>query len=201
MFWLYVTSLADSASFLDDDLYLIDLNDPYRKPPTRAALLDFRDGKFWMLAQNMIYEVGTRGEKIVVPAGFVTDLTSVPPRVRSYVSVAGKHKRAAIIHDYLYWTQECEDRETADKVMRAAMQDLQVRPDRIWAVYAALRAAGGNAWRENQNDRKKGYVKVVPLSNWTYDGDWLRLREHLRGKGTRQFSLPADRRHCGLSYD
>lgn len=94
---------------------------------------------------------GADGAVITVPAGFITDLTSVPPLLRGIVSRAGPWLEAAVVHDFLYvaWQDVPErghlerDRKFADDIMRAAMAESRVSPLTRWLIYWAVRVFGG----------------------------------------------------------
>src|SRR5262245_38142541 len=51
-------------------------------------------------------------DPFTVPAGFVTDLASIPRIFWSALPRDGEYAYAAILHDYLYWTQ-VRDRATS----------------------------------------------------------------------------------------
>ena len=96
--------------------------------------LDLRkhQGGFWSLITPFTYVSDLLGE-IIVPAGFVTDLASVPWFARWYVSRDGNHTRAAVIHDYLYArASEASfpgiSRRTADRVFLEALRACGLRP-------------------------------------------------------------------------
>ena len=58
--------------------------------------------KGWRLLSRVQYYSETIGQEIIVPAGFFTDLASVPRLFRWLVPVANaKNRKAAIVHDYL----------------------------------------------------------------------------------------------------
>ncbi|HET9208603.1 MAG TPA: DUF1353 domain-containing protein, partial [Burkholderiaceae bacterium] len=78
-------------------------------------------------ALTMSFKDGTPA--IVVPAGFVTDMASVPKRLRWWEGKADSSIAPAIVHDYLYWVQPCSQEE-ADAVMYTAMVALKVGPAR-----------------------------------------------------------------------
>ncbi len=59
-------------------------------------------------------------KKVVVPKGFVTDLTSVPRSFWSQLPRDGDYVYGAIAHDYLYWTQE-RSRKEADSILNLIM--------------------------------------------------------------------------------
>lgn len=89
--------------------------------------------------------------QIVVPDGFITDLTSVPRLLRWVAGRVGPWLEAAIVHDYLYvaWQDvpgklpTREDRRFADDIMLAAMKEAEVRPWMAWAIHKAVSAFGG----------------------------------------------------------
>jgi hypothetical protein len=97
------------------------------------------NGKHWRL--NKEFPVLS----FVVPAGFVTDLASVP-RVFWFIAPRwGKHGPAAILHDYLYRTGEV-DRRTADNRFADVMDLCNVHPIFADAMFFAVRIFGFHAW-------------------------------------------------------
>ena len=76
------------------------------------VLLDNRDApairagrSLWALQRDLSYTTGDTSDVITVPAGFVTDLASIPRLVWSFYPPDGPWVKAAIIHDFLYDTQ------------------------------------------------------------------------------------------------
>ena len=56
----------------------------------------------------MVYVIGSTNERIVVPKGFVTDFASILQAFWALgLSPHGQYSRAAVVHDYLYWSQSC----------------------------------------------------------------------------------------------
>lgn len=117
---------------------------------------------------------GQEGPTVVVPAGFVTDLASIPRVFWSLLPTDGTYTFPAIVHDYLYWTQPCE-RTVADKVFRYGMDDMKVSKTVAAAIYAAVRAGGAGPWSDNKKLRAKGHKRMLkkfptdPKTTWT---DW-----------------------------
>lgn len=120
------------------------------------------DGKTWLLHSAFSYDVGTEGsgDTIQVPHGFKTDFASVPRLLRWWLSPWGKHGNAAVIHDYLYWTQTRTRRE-ADDIFLEGMSVLEVKNFNKRMMYWAVRIFGGLAWRGNQRKQEAGYDKVA----------------------------------------
>ena len=124
------------------------------------------DGDNWILLEDFKYYdeeiLGNEEEPfwITVPPKFMTDFTSVPPILRSLVSKWGKHGNATVLHDYLYWTQQCTRRE-ADDIFRHGMKVMNVNRLRAFLIYWAVRLGGWNAWRGNTHKKLKGWNRVA----------------------------------------
>ena len=101
--------------------------------------------------------------RVTVPAGFVTDLASIPAAFWSLLPPAARYSYPAIIHDYLYWYQPCT-RAEADGVLRAAMGDMEVSSPKILIIYNAVRVGGGSAWDNNARLRQAGEKQVLKKS-------------------------------------
>lgn len=75
----------------------------------------------------------TDEQVLTVPAGFYTDLSSIPAAARWIVSKSGPHLEASIVHDWLYraWTdyrlgsRRLSDWVFADDVMAAGLRQLR----------------------------------------------------------------------------
>ena len=80
----------------------------------------------WFLTAPIGWRPNPGQEKLLgafeIPAGFVTDLASIPRVFWQVLPRDGEYAYAAIIHDYLYWTHIC-DRSTADEIF-----------DRPWSI-------------------------------------------------------------------
>lgn len=92
--------------------------------------------------------------RISIPAGFLTDLSSVPRAGRWAVSRVGPHLEASIVHDWLYVAWQFEGREPtarmrrfADDVFLAAMKEANVGRFKRYLIYAAVRLGGWIAFR------------------------------------------------------
>ncbi len=111
------------------------------------ARLDVADCGRWCVAAPLIYETHD-GQCITVPTGFLTDLASIPRVFHALIPVNGNHRQAAIVHDYLFVTQQFSRAET-DGIFLQAMEDCGVRWSQRWAMYVAVRAGGWLFWRQN----------------------------------------------------
>ena len=98
----------------------------------------------WTLEAPLIY-VSADCDAYVGPAGFVTDLASIPRLLYALVPVNGRHRAAAILHDWLYEVQTRTLAES-DALFLAAMADSGVRWTQRYAMWAAVRVGGWVPW-------------------------------------------------------
>ncbi len=146
-------------------------------PPPSRPLLAFGDSKAWILTEPLVYVIGATQDRIVVPAGFVTDMASIPQAFWGFplfLTPNGQYSRAAIIHDYLYWSQQCS-RDQADRLLVIAMKESSVGAFDEAVIYQGVHRFGLEAWRVNANDRRGGVPRVLepqhrsppdPNMNW-----------------------------------
>lgn len=122
-------------------------------PPGGAHFYLLADGKTFVLTKDLI--VVTRLGTITIPAGFMTDLASIPKRLRSFISVLGKHFIAAILHDYWYrvvWARKIGNiivtKEEVDDVFLEEMADAKVSWWERRVMWRMVGAFGDSSWRE-----------------------------------------------------
>lgn len=137
------------------------------------VVVPFADGDHWVLYEPLEYRTSRDDVFITVPAGFVTDFASIPRAFWQALPVHGRYGRAAIVHDYLYWTQRCT-REQADNIMLAAMVETEVKAATRRTIYRAVRAGGGRAWEGNARDRQAGKPRIIPYELLAAE-DFLKL--------------------------
>ncbi|MCS3689390.1 DUF1353 domain-containing protein [Bradyrhizobium elkanii] len=99
---------------------------------------------------------------IEVPKGFVTDLASIPRVFWSLLRPDGEYAHAAVIHDYLYWTQ-LRPRDVADEILRRDMHDLHVDRSTVTKIHAAVRTFGGSAWDSNAVLKASGEKRILRI--------------------------------------
>jgi Protein of unknown function (DUF1353) len=159
----------------------------------------FGDNKAWVTVRELRYVVGESGDAIVVPAGFVTDFASIPEALWSFgLSPHGQYSRAALIHDYLYWSQGCS-REQADRLMLIAMKESRVTKIDEAAIYAAVRTFGDSAWSENSKERALGMPRVLPKSALLHrdpNADWPSFRRELLNKRIGEPAIEKNLKYC-----
>lgn len=109
----------------------------------------------WVLLSPLRYVtyVTKRNIEITVPQGFRNDLASIPRLFQAIVPKVAKHRRAAVVHDYLYRERgnlpyAYFTRAQSDKIFLEAMKTDGVRFTRRWAMYLAVRSGGWVYWRK-----------------------------------------------------
>lgn len=112
---------------------------------TRCALeiADDQDDGKWILLAALIYESDVAARTITVPAGFQTDLASVPRLPLVYLLTGDCARQAAVVHDYLYSTG-IVSRSVADEVLREASAITGVPTWRRVLMFAGVRLFGGS---------------------------------------------------------
>ena len=96
----------------------------------------------YMLDRALIY-VSMIANDVIVPEGFVTDLSSIPRLPGIYLMLNGYSDVAGVVHDYLY-SMGRVPRETADQVLREACLAIGVPAWKTALIYAGVRAFGGS---------------------------------------------------------
>lgn len=165
-----------------------------------VGMIPFADGKDWVLLDDLEYTIGDRGPTIVVPSGFVTDLTSAPAIVWAVLPPFGRYQHAAIVHDFLYWDQGCT-KPQADKIFLLGMRESRVPPLKADAIWAAVSLKGTDAWeankREKERDRLVRFVPPERLNDLDFsDTTWPQYRAKLRAENRR----PASKAILAPSY-
>lgn len=123
-----------------------------------------RDGRsLWALQRPMTYHAGPdREDTIVVPAGFVTDLASIPRLVWSIYPPDGPWVKAAVVHDFLYdtqgdglWGRDSRGvsrarpycRNEADAILLEGMIDRRIGWRERTVIWISVRLGGAAGWR------------------------------------------------------
>lgn len=104
----------------------------------------------WELSLPLVYESDVAGRTIAVPAGFVTDLASVPRLPFAYLLTGGIAHAAAVVHDWLYTTHAIGaqpiERALADAVFREAARMCGASAFQAWLMWQGVRMGGGASW-------------------------------------------------------
>lgn len=113
------------------------------------ALTPVGNGDGWRLLEDFYVRIdsesGDAPWEITIPAGFETDLASVPRLPGAYLLFGNKARRSAILHDHLYGDKW--PRESADLAFREAMKQ-EVGTFTRYAMWLAVRVGGGAYYAE-----------------------------------------------------
>lgn len=99
----------------------------------------------WVLAEPLAYQSDLLGAVVLVPAGFQTDLASVPRIPFIFTLWGGRAHRESVIHDYLYRIDAVPPatKLQADRVFLEAMA-VRGKPFYVrWFMFAGV---AGFAW-------------------------------------------------------
>ncbi len=132
----------------------------------RCSGPSLRGGRsLWGVQRPLTYQTGEDlNELITVPAGFVTDLASVPRPMWSIYPPDGPWVKAAVIHDFLYDTgggglwngtagitrAQPYTRAQADHILREAMADRGIGPWERAVIWSAVRLGGARGWKSDR---------------------------------------------------
>ena len=144
---------------------------------------------------------------ITVPAGFVTELGSIPKNLRWWDGKTDPSMAPAVLHDFLYWYQPCSQDE-ADAVMYHAMGVLGATHPKASSAFQAVNNAGSTAFKKNGERLRSGEVRTftaayseVVVQSPNFDvSETLEsaLRKAQSGAGLvqREFASPAVKLTC-----
>ncbi|HAF4828314.1 TPA: DUF1353 domain-containing protein [Salmonella enterica] len=118
---------------------------------TTPAILEMLDHYLWRVYEPFEFYLSDdnsddNSDVIEVPAGFVTDLASVPRIFWTFLPPDGKYAKAAIIHDYLYDNALRTKRE-ADRIFLDGMTVLGVPRWKRTIMYWAVRLFGRGKYK------------------------------------------------------
>ncbi|HCM1892608.1 TPA: DUF1353 domain-containing protein [Salmonella enterica subsp. diarizonae serovar 57:c:e,n,x,z15] len=121
---------------------------------TTPAILEMLDHYLWRVYEPFAFYLSDdESDVIEVPAGFVTDLATVPRIFWSVMPPDGKYAKAAIIHDYLYDNALRTKRE-ADLIFLDGMAVLGVPKWKRIVMYLAVRIFGRGNYSKDQQARE-----------------------------------------------
>jgi Protein of unknown function (DUF1353) len=122
-----------------------------------------------------------RYQEVIVPKGFVTGLASVPAifwaiyppsDLGPYLRMA----RAAVIHDYLYWTQT-RPRAVADEILKIQMTEIGLSSFNVQRIYWGIRLFKEEDWKGYKIRRETGENRLLDKVP-TAETDWIEWRRN-----------------------
>lgn len=100
------------------------------------------DGR-WTTCTPLVYSSSVAGRILTVPAGFKTDLASVPRLPVVYLLCGGRANKPAVLHDWLY-SSGTLPRDVCDAVFLEAMGVVGVPWVYRKLMYAGVRLGGAS---------------------------------------------------------
>ncbi|EMZ2673947.1 DUF1353 domain-containing protein [Salmonella enterica] len=117
---------------------------------TTPAILEMLEHYRWCVYEPFeFYLSDDNSDVIEVPAGFVTDLASVPRIFWTILPPDGKYAKAAIIHDWMY-DNALRTKKEADKIFLDGMTVLGVPKWKRTVMYWAVRWFGRGMYRDSR---------------------------------------------------
>ena len=125
------------------------------------------DGKTWVIREEFKYDIGAKdsGDSVVVPVGFVTDFASIPKIFWSILPNWGPYGKAAIIHDYLYFSHN-RTKDEADNIFLEGMLVLGVPPWKANIIYQSVHFFGESSYKKPGGRMvkvKDSYIQIPEL--------------------------------------
>ena len=113
--------------------------------------------QLWETNTEFDYYVGyeNSNDKITIPKGFRTDLASVPWPASMLIPMSGLYNQAAVLHDWLYFTQT-RTRLASDRIFLEAMKVLKVNVFKRLIMFRAVRIASFIPWNKRARQIKNG---------------------------------------------
>lgn len=159
---LCVTAFSTGCSFNPTVAY-VDMDAKFENAP---VVTPFNDD-YWLLLEDLIFEAvrvsDNKAFKITVPAGFVTDLASIPVGLNLIYSKTGKYSSAGILHDYLYWTQFC-NRKKSDRLIKEGLKATGAGYITRNTIKYGVYWFGWRAWDNNRHAKDNKEERYVPLN-------------------------------------
>ncbi|MFT5135672.1 MAG: hypothetical protein ACI9XU_001861 [Arenicella sp.] len=167
---------------------------PVFEAPGEPGILSFSDRLYFMLDSDLEWKIGETEKRIVVPPGFVSDGASVPKIFWPLGLVPyGVHGRATVVHDYMYWFQQCS-RKQSDNIMLIALKESGVSFFKRLILTVGVKWFGGFAWKENARDRQNEFSRLIGLENATKPMDrfssWKPVYPYPKGSPAEPFKVP-----------
>jgi len=114
-----------------------------------AKLSQMTDGRRWIVDETFTYHNGPE-LSIVVPAGFETDLASVPRVLWAIFPPFGTYTDAAIVHDVLY-QKHTLGRAICDGIFLEAMRVKLTPAWKRYILWTAVRLFGWAVFNRKRN--------------------------------------------------
>ena len=110
----------------------------------------------WVVLNPLMY-CSLSGRTYGVPAGFITDLASIPAILRPLFNPNDAGRKAAVLHDSRYCIKS-GTRKEADDLFLEALARCGVGFARRWSMYLGVRAGGWAYWNSRDGITPDDFV-------------------------------------------
>jgi hypothetical protein len=110
----------------------------------------------WVVLNPLFY-TSLSNRTYGIPAGFITDLASIPALLRPIFSQNGRGRKAAVLHDSRYCIKD-GSRKEADDLFLEALERCGVGFFKRWAMYTGVRAGGWLYWNRRDGIKETDFV-------------------------------------------
>jgi hypothetical protein len=127
----------------------------------------------WILTKPLVYQYHytnihgvPESRTIKVPAGFCTDLATIPRLFHRILPVNDHHRLPAVLHDYLYYVRGkimsmSLTRAQCDRLFLEAMKVKRVSLWKRQAMYWAVRIGGRFYWNSTPETQTGGRIDGI----------------------------------------
>lgn len=179
-----------------------DMKAEFKKAP---AVTPFYDD-YWLLLEDLTFEATRTSDgkhfSITVPAGFVTDLASIPVPLNVIYDKSGRYSSAGILHDYLYWTQFC-DRKKSDRMIKEGLKATGAGYVTRNTIKYGVYLFGWGAWDSNAEAKIAGEERFVPLEKRRFPSHtlWKNYRSNIGKDVSPPWNAPDVKQHVQNGCD
>ena len=117
---------------------------------TGFLILHPEDSNYWKVLSPLQYRTKD-GIKIIIPKNFLTDFASVPRILWNILPPWGGYGKAAIMHDYFYYSGMFS-KEMSDLIFLEAMETLKVKKWKRCVMYYSVKYFGFIAWSNHRKN-------------------------------------------------
>lgn len=108
-------------------------------------------GGLYQLLRPLVWHHPVSGKYLRIPAGFLTDLASIPRGFRWLITGHDGTRKPAVVHDWLY-RNTIGTRKGADLIFRAGMRETGVPAWKRELAYRAVRLGGWATWKKHSKE-------------------------------------------------
>lgn len=112
----------------------------------------------WLVLNPLIYE-SLSGRTYGIPAGFITDLASIPKVMRPVFNPNDESRKPAVLHDLRYCLKQ-GTRKEADDLFLEALGRSGVGFARRWSMWMGVRAGGWVYWNKRNGVTEADFSSI-----------------------------------------